>query len=178
MQLTEEDITYSVSEYLSSKGWEIISVHPPDGQGPFTIPRKTEKKIERASYFPDIVALKKRNKNVILFENKLNKSELFEDIKKYKMLSEDKYALKYILFRCRNMDEFNTDGFDFEKIKERDIYKHIRFGFSYGINDSTEKMPTEINDIKCMILNVSTSDDGKKKVKLISKTRCAKILLC
>ena len=91
--LTEEHVTRMLAKTLADNGHEIIAVHPPDGQGPFVIPKpKVRDDIERSSYHPDVVSLaSERDGRLFLYisECKLQESDLGSDRVKLKQFASE-----------------------------------------------------------------------------------------
>lgn len=116
---TEEHVTRAVARKLSSEKWEIVAVHPPDGQGPFVIPKPPQsRQIERSSYHPDVVAIRPKvsvGAEIIIVECKLNESDLASDIEKLRDLASNRFALLFALFRCQKFTLGPAVGVDFEK---------------------------------------------------------------
>jgi len=104
-----------------TEGWEIISVHPPDGQGPFVIPRPPNARdIERSSYHPDIVAIRPKEGSgaeVIIVECKLNFADLNDDRDKLTNIAASRFSLLFILFRCQSFANGPRVGIDYETVK-------------------------------------------------------------
>src|SRR3989344_2180180 len=151
--ITEEHITRAAANKLANEGWEIIAVHPPDGQGPFTIPKPPQSRaIERASYHPDIVAIKKEKSTIriVLVECKVKKSDLFGDIAKFKDLANNPDSLYFICFRCQKFVEGPEIGVDYEGLSQKDPSElPIEFAFAYQKNTGNLYLPTKINKFKC-----------------------------
>ena len=146
LSLTEEHVTRMLAKTLADNGHEIIAVHPPDGQGPFVIPKsKVKDDIERSSYHPDIVSLaSKRDGQLFLYisECKLHESDLNSDRTKLKQFASEREHLLYALFRCQKYPGGPELGFDFEqisKLKTSDL--PIRFVLAAGAN--TEVLDAE-----------------------------------
>jgi hypothetical protein len=120
MRLTEEHVTRAMARRLVSEGWEIVAVHPPDGQGPFVIPKPPKSKaIERSSYHPDIVAIRadgRSSARVILVECKLSESDIPTDYKKLSELSNSRGSLLFVLFRCQKFPGGPALGVDYEAV--------------------------------------------------------------
>lgn len=107
MTFSEEHVTRAMARHLVGDGWEIIAVHPPDGQGPFVIPKPPRSRaIERASYHPDIVALRSSKKGasttLLLVECKLDEAALVDDLEKLTELAANRQSLLFALFRCQD----------------------------------------------------------------------------
>lgn len=120
MRLTEEHVTRAMARRLVSEGWEIVAVHPPDGQGPFVIPKPPKSKaIERASYHPDIVAIRddgRGSARVMLIECKLLASDIQSDYKKLSELSAHRGSLLFALFRCQKFLGGPAFGVDYDAV--------------------------------------------------------------
>jgi len=116
MSISEERVTTALALRLAEEGASVISVHPPDGQGPFVIPKEAQvRAIERGSYHPDVVALRGsgRETKVLLAECKATEKELSSDLEKFRRLASDRSALQFILFRCQSTIHF-PEGLDFD----------------------------------------------------------------
>ena len=120
--LTEEHVTRMLAKTLADNGHEIIAVHPPDGQGPFVIPKsKVKDDIERSSYHPDVVSLaSERDGRLFLYisECKLQESDLGSDRVKLKQFASERENLLYALFRCQKYPGGPDMGFDFDQISK------------------------------------------------------------
>jgi hypothetical protein len=155
--VTEEQITKATADKLAKEGWEIIAVHPPDGQGPFTIPKSPQTRaIERASYHPDIVAIKKEKENIkiLLVECKVKKDDLGEDVDKFKELADNPESLYFICFRCQKFEGGPDLGVDYDDLSKRassDL--PIEFAFAYQEGTGRLELPSEINGFKCREFN-------------------------
>lgn len=118
MSVSEEKITVRLAAYLIERGWRVISVHPPGGQGPFVIPREaTERAIERSSFHPDLVAVRRdaSESRVVVAEVKPARSQLESDLDKLKQLTKSSAALLFILFRCQTFPGGPEDGVDYDR---------------------------------------------------------------
>jgi len=108
MKFTEEHVTRATARWAISAGWEIVAVHPPDGQGPFVIPRKGKRgNIDRSSTHPDIVAVKPHEyfgASILIAECKLEYSDLESDREKLRQLANDSEALLFAFFRCQKFE--------------------------------------------------------------------------
>jgi hypothetical protein len=122
MKFSEEHVTRKLAITLQNQQCEIIAVHPPDGQGPFVIPKPPQlRDIERSSYHPDLVGIRIRNDRslvLVIAECKLDEVELKDDYEKLKILSESRDSLLYAFFRCQLFQDGPTRGFDFEEISK------------------------------------------------------------
>ncbi|MBN1280166.1 MAG: hypothetical protein JXA00_00805 [Candidatus Thermoplasmatota archaeon] len=151
--ITEEYITIAAAQKLIKEGWEIILVHPPDGQGPFTIPKPPQNKaIERASNHPDIVAIKKEYERIkiILVECKVKKCDLKEDIEKFKNLANNPDQLYYICFRCQKFECGPELGVDYDELSTKSASElPIEFAFAYQENTGSLELPTTISGFPC-----------------------------
>jgi len=164
--VTEELITKATANKLAEDGWEIIAVHPPDGQGPFTIPKPPQDRaIERASYHPDIIAIKvdETGIKILIVECKVKKNDLSEDVEKLNKLATDPESLYFICFRCQKFEggpELAVDYDELSKIPYTDL--PIEFALAYyqedqEVNDSID-LPQEINGFKCRIFSFQDKD--------------------
>ena len=151
--ITEEHITRATANKLVKEGWEIIAVHPPDGQGPFTIPKPPQSRaIERASYHPDIVAIKKEKNSpkIVLVECKVKKTELAGDIEKFKDLANNPDSLYFVCFRCKEFNGGPAIGVNYEKLSKLNFVDlPIEFAFAYQKNTGSLDLPQKINKFKC-----------------------------
>ena len=151
--ITEEHITRAAANKLANEGWEIISVHPPDGQGPFTIPKPPQSRaIERSSYHPDIVAIKKEKTTmrIIIVECKVKKFDLWIDINKFKDLANNPDSLYFICFRCQKFENGPEIGVDYDELSKKDASElPIEFAFAYLKNTGNLDLPKKINEFKC-----------------------------
>jgi len=121
MNFSEEHVTRAMARKLVLEGWEIVAVHPPDGQGPFVIPKPPlSRAIERASYHPDIVALREEKRGnstkLLLVECKLHEGDLDSDIDKLTELSKSRQSLLFALFRCQQFTGGPKTAIDYEAI--------------------------------------------------------------
>lgn len=137
--LTEEHVTRMLAKTLADNGHEIIAVHPPDGQGPFVIPKsKVKDDIERSSYHPDVVSIVlEPNGRLFLYisECKLQESDLNSDRTKLKQFSSERDNLLYALFRCQKFPGGPELGFDFEHVSQLKTSElPIRFVLAAGAN--------------------------------------------
>jgi len=162
MVITEEFVTRAAAWKLTKSGWEIIVVHPPGGQGPFTIPKPPQSKaIERGSYHPDIVAIKKEKDEVkiLLVECKVNKTELGEDIKKFEELANNPNSLYFICFRCQKFEGGPKLGVDYDALCKKNISElPIEFAFAYRQNTGILEIPVKINHFRCTELSFSDKE--------------------
>ncbi len=160
--ITEELITIAAATLLSKKGWEIIAVHPPDGQGPFTIPRGPQTRdIERASYHPDIVAIckDKLKTSILILECKVNRDDLASDVEKFNELTQSPESLYYICFRCQQFEGGPENSVDFNKLSKIDYKKlPIEFGFAYQSKTGSLILPKMINDFTCIEYSFDDTD--------------------
>lgn len=160
--ITEEHITRATANNLVKEGWEIIAVHPPDGQGPFTIPKPPQSRaIERASYHPDIVAIKeeKGSQRIILVECKVRKTELAGDIDKFKDLANNSDSLYFICFRCKKFNGGPKIGVNYEEVSKMDSSDlPIEFAFAYQKNTGSLDLPTKINKFRCYEFSFSEKE--------------------
>lgn len=105
MTISEEHVTRAMSRELVGSGCEIVAVHPPDGQGPFVIPKPPQlRNIERGSYHPDIVALKdpKDDIKLVIVECKVDFNDVEADLLKLEALASNRQSL---LFRIVPMQK-------------------------------------------------------------------------
>ena len=160
--LTDEHITRATSNKLAKEGWEIIAVHPPDGQGPFTIPKPPRSRnIERASYHPDIVAIKKDNADIkiILVECKIKKSDLRGDLEKFEDLANNPDSLYFICFRCQKFDDGPELGVDYESLSSKNVSElPIEFAVAYMKDTGNLDIPSKIKDFKCKEFSFSKKE--------------------
>lgn len=119
---TEEHVTRMLAKTLAAQGHEIIAVHPPDGQGPFVIPKpKVKYDIERSSYHPDVVSLASDERGKLFLyisECKLNESDLSSDRLKLNKFASDRDSLLYAFFRCQKYQGGPEIGFDFDQVSK------------------------------------------------------------
>ena len=147
MNFTEEHVTRAMARFLVKKNWEIVAVHPPDGQGPFVIPKPPLlRAIERASYHPDIVALQsdgRKSAKLIVVECKLDEKDLDEDIKKLKALAASRSSLLFALFRCQRFPGGPQIAVDFEEVSNLPTSKFpIEFAVAaHGLKSKETKLP-------------------------------------
>jgi len=161
--ITEEHITVATAHKLVLLGWEIIAVHAPDGQGPFTIPRAPKmRKIERSSYHPDIVAIKKdkdKKIKILIVECKVNQNDVNSDIEKIQNLTNSPDALYFICFRCHSFQGGPEIGVDFSKISESALNElPIEIGFAYLKSGAGLSLPYEINGFRVHNFSFSKSE--------------------
>ena len=126
--LTEELVTMKLAKYLAQNGHEIISVHPPDGQGPFVIPKPSvTDSIERSSYHPDIVSLGtnvKGDKTLYISECKIYENDLLSDRRKLEEFASNDESILYAFFRCQIFENGPALGFDFDFISSLSRYEY------------------------------------------------------
>jgi len=160
--ITEEHITRAAANKLVTAGWEIIAVHPPDGQGPFTIPKPPQSgAIERASYYPDIVAIRKeiRQTKILLVECKIRKPDLENDIKKFQELANNPDSLYFICFRCQKFNKGPEISVDYEALSIHDSSElPIEFAFAYQKNTGNLNLPSQINNFKCFEISLTEGE--------------------
>jgi len=122
MKFSEEHVTRKLAITLQNAGCEIIAVHPPDGQGPFVIPKPPQlRDIERSSYHPDLVGIRRKDDGslvLVIAECKLDENDLNDDYAKLKTLSESRDSLLFAFFRCQLFEDGPERGFDFEEISK------------------------------------------------------------
>lgn len=123
MTFSEEHVTRAMARQLVREGWEIVAVHPPDGQGPFVIPKPPlSRAIERASYHPDIVALRRDpdedSTKLLLVECKLNEHDLDDDVDKLTELSTNRQSLLFALFRCQRFPGGPKVAIDYDEVSK------------------------------------------------------------
>jgi hypothetical protein len=128
MNFSEEHVTRAMARQLVVEGWEIVAVHPPDGQGPFVIPKPPKRSaIERPSYHPDIVALRNNKSDgstqLMLVECKLHEPDLDDDLVKLTELSANRTSLLYALFRCQRFAGGPSLGVDYARISHLPTHK-------------------------------------------------------
>lgn len=153
--LTEEYVTRKLARTLASEGHEIIAVHPPDGQGPFVIPKVSMiDDIERSSYHPDIVSIgAAKDGKLILFisECKLEESDLGSDRTKLEEFASSADSLLYAFFRCQLFAEGPEKGFDFEQISRMPKNEYpIHFILAAGSeHETTTVAEPKIDEFPC-----------------------------
>jgi hypothetical protein len=132
LSINEEHVTRQLAKSLAKVEHEIIAVHPPDGQGPFVIPKpKVNDDIERSSFHPDVVSLSfDKNGKLFLYisECKVETADLKSDREKLTKFARDKDSLLYAFFRCQTFPGGPEIGFNFDEIsilKKEDL--PIRF---------------------------------------------------
>jgi hypothetical protein len=122
MNFTEEHVTRAAARKLVERSWEIVATHPPDGQGPFVIPKSpTLRNIERGSYHPDIVGIRPDQKfgaRVLIVECKLDQQDLEADEQKLRTIASDTNTLLYILFRCKRFKGGPECAVDFDSLDQ------------------------------------------------------------
>lgn len=128
MTFSEEHVTRAMARRLVVEGWEIVAVHPPDGQGPFVIPKPPKSRaIERASYHPDIVALRSSKSDgatqLMLVECKLHEHDLDNDLVKLAELSANRKSLLFALFRCQRFVGGPRLAVDYERVSRLPTHK-------------------------------------------------------
>lgn len=120
MNYTEEHVTRAVSRQLIKEGWEIVAVHPPDGQGPFVIPKAPKvRAIERSSYHPDVVAIRAKQKvgaEIMIVECKLKEVDLAGDLDKLRKLALSRFSLLFALYRCQRFDSGPDIGVELDHV--------------------------------------------------------------
>ncbi len=160
--ITEEYITKAAATKLANNGWEIIAVHPPDGQGPFTIPKPPQiRNIERSSYHPDIVAIKKEDDQtkILLVECKVKKTDLVEDIEKFRRLANNPDSLYFICFRCQKFEGGPEIAVDYDKLsQENALDLPIEFAFAYLSNTGNLNIPQKIRNFRCHELSFTKEE--------------------
>ena len=153
--LTEEHVTRMLAKTLAETGHEIIAVHPPDGQGPFVIPKpKVKSDIERSSFHPDVVSVSEdKDGKLFLYisECKLKEPDLQSDRMKLATFASDKENLLYALFRCQKFPGGPEKGFDFESLSTLSkIDLPIRFILAAGgKNDLLNATEADIGEYQC-----------------------------
>ena len=135
MRFTEEHVTRAVAWKLVDEGWEIVSVHPPDGQGPFVIPKPPKaKKIERSSFHPDLVAIRPKSNvgaELLIVECKLSESDLPSDREKLRQLATNRFSLLFALFRCQQFGQGPEVAVNYEVVSSLPTSQlPIRFGLA------------------------------------------------
>jgi hypothetical protein len=102
------------------EGWEVVAVHPPDGQGPFVIPKPpVARRIERSSFHPDIVAVRPSpdfGAEVMIMECKLLEKDLESDLVKLRTLALNRFSLLFALYRCQVFGGGPDVGVYFERV--------------------------------------------------------------
>jgi hypothetical protein len=121
MNYSEEHVTRAIARRLVTDGWEIVAVHPPDGQGPFVVPKPPHSRdIERSSYHPDLVAIRSNQHTgaeVLIAECKLNPADLVSDRQKLSELAASRFSLLFVLFRCQKFTDGPEVGVNYEAVK-------------------------------------------------------------
>lgn len=154
MTFSEEHVTRAMARKLVEEGWEIVAVHPPDGQGPFVIPKPPLlRAIERSSYHPDIVALRQKRGDetrLMLVECKLNEGDLVDDLHKLSILSSSRQSLLFALFRCQLFVNGPGIAVDFDTVSQLSTNKlPIVFAVAaMGVSNSVTKLP-KIGGFEC-----------------------------
>jgi hypothetical protein len=147
--ITEEHVTRTMAKTLAASDWEIISVHPPDGQGPFVIPKPPNSTaIERSSYHPDIVAITKNRtpRKLAIVECKIQPNDVSKDIEKLQDLTKNRDSLLFALYRCQNFESGPMHGFDFEDISKKATLD-LPFEFFVASKGDQNKI-MEMDDLK------------------------------
>lgn len=149
----EELVTRKLASTLANDGWEIVAVHPPDGQGPFVIPKLAElDAIERSSYHPDIVAIRQlshQDFQIAICECKDFKENLTSDYAKIEEFSNSRFSILFALFRCQQFRNGPKQGIDFERIKllsTSDL--PIEFYFAASTKEKDSKQEFDINGFR------------------------------
>lgn len=153
MNISEEHVTRAMARELVHSGCEIVAVHPPDGQGPFVIPKPPQlRDIERGSYHPDIVALKdpKTDVKLIIVECKVDFDEVAADLKKLEALASNRQSLLFALFRCKKYENGPKHGFDYEKTAELETSSlPIEFVVAFAGKKTEKQGLSDLNGMKC-----------------------------
>lgn len=149
----EELVTRKLANLLADEGWEIVAVHPPDGQGPFVIPKEAEvEAIERSSYHPDIVAIRKGNEagyEIAICECKDFKENLASDYVKITEFSKSRFSILFAMFRCQEYPGGPKQGVDFEEIKLLKTSElPVVFYFAAATQKNDSKVTFDINGFK------------------------------
>ena len=156
---SEEHVTRATARWAVDQGWEIVAVHPPDGQGPFVIPREPgSRAIERSSYHPDIVAVRPNEQygaEVLLGECKLAARDLEGDRAKLQTLIEDVEALLFIFFRCQQFEGGPAIGCDFSKVSSLPM---DRFPIQFLLTAHAEQSQFDEGRLGPYLLTVITFD--------------------
>ena len=154
MTFSEEHVARAMARKLVEEGWEIVAVHPPDGQGPFVIPKPPLlRAIERSSYHPDIVALRQKRGDetkLMLVECKLDEGDLVDDLHKLSILSSSRQSLLFALFRCQHFANGPGTAVDFDTVAQLPTNKlPIVFAVAaMGVPNSVTKLP-KIGGFEC-----------------------------
>ena len=148
MRLTEEHVTKKLSLQLVQEGCEIVSIHPPDGQGPFVIRKSPIKDaIERSSYHPDVVAVKNISPpKLLIAESKLNEIDMQNDLVKLADFSKSRFSMLFAFYRCQNFKGGPKVGFDFDYISSlptKDL--PIEFVLACASNEASSLEIIDIN---------------------------------
>mgnify|MGYP000737001793 CR=1 FL=1 len=153
MNISEEHVTRAMARELVDSGCEIVAVHPPDGQGPFVIPKPPQlRNIERGSYHPDIVALKnlRAEMKLVIVECKVEFSEVEADIDKLRALASHRQSLLFALFRCKKDEGGPQNGFDYEKVAElKTPSLPIEFIVAFAGKKNEKRELSSLNGMKC-----------------------------
>lgn len=154
MTISEEFVTKYVANELSTSGWEIIAVHPPDGQGPFVIPRRAESRaIERSSFHPDVVAIRPNESfgaEVLVVECKPTRGELESDLEKLKSLADSRDALLFVLFRCQSFFGGPAVGVDYDRVFQVETaVLPIRFALACAGEEARNEFLCDIGSFRC-----------------------------
>jgi len=150
---TEEHVTRAASRRLVIEGWEVVAVHPPDGQGPFVIPKPPiTRRIERSSYHPDIVAIRPSSNfgaEVMIMECKLRETDLELDVVKLQKLAQSRFALLFSLYRCQKFGGGPEVGVNFEKVSSLPTDKlPVRFGLA-AMAEIDQVLHSNIEQFSC-----------------------------
>lgn len=153
MRITEEHVTRAMARQLVFEGWEIVAVHPPDGQGPFVIPKPPRlRAIERSSYHPDIVALRKTyaETELMLAECKLFQRDLKDDLEKLEAIASSRASLLFALYRCQFFEGGATISIDFETISRLSTNDlPIRFAVAAMSDSSSKRGLGDVGGFQC-----------------------------
>jgi hypothetical protein len=163
MTLTEEHVTRAMARRLVAEGWEIVAVHPPDGQGPFVIPKPPKSRaIERSSYHPDIVAIRddeRGSARMMLVECKLDESDIPDDYEKLTELASSRGSLLFALFRCQKFEGGPKIGVDYEAVSRLTTKRlPIEFAVAAMSDTTSSSQLKDLSGLRCSKYLFSRSD--------------------
>jgi hypothetical protein len=164
MKYTEEHVTRAASRQLVIEGWEIVAVHPPDGQGPFVIPKPpVNRRIERSSFHPDVVAVRPRSDfgaEVMIMECKLREADLQTDLEKLQHLARNRFSILFALYRCQKFDGGPDIGVHFEEVAALPTEKFpVRFGLA-AMAENDQVAHSIIEEFSCITYLFSEASLG------------------
>ena len=163
MRYTEEHVTRAVARTLAADGWEIVAVHPPDGQGPFVIPKPPKSlKIERASFHPDVVAIRPNSHfgaQIMIVECKLKESDLDSDLEKLRELALSRFSLLFALYRCQKFVDGPDIGVDYETVSVLPADElPVQFGLAAMSEHGSSVSESTVEDFRCTTYLYSVGD--------------------